>query len=45
MASNTTAQPGAVIPPDDPYRKLTVANPEDPNMRHISVPVAPTLSS
>jgi quercetin dioxygenase-like cupin family protein len=37
MASNTTAQPGAVIPPDDPYRKLTVANPEDPNMRHISV--------
>ena len=37
MASNTTAQPGAVIPPDDVYRKLTVANPEDPNMRHISV--------
>jgi quercetin dioxygenase-like cupin family protein len=35
--SNTNAQPGAVIPPDDAYRKLTVANPEDPNMRHISV--------
>ncbi len=36
MAANTT-QSGAVIPPDDANRKLTVANPEDPNMRHISV--------
>jgi quercetin dioxygenase-like cupin family protein len=30
-------QPGAAIPPDDANRKLTVANPEDPKMRHISV--------
>src|ERR1700737_3671514 len=37
MATNTTTQPEAVIPPDDARRKLTMANPEDPNMRHISV--------
>ena len=35
--TGTTAQPGAAIPPDDANRKLTVANPEDPKMRHISV--------
>ena len=34
MATN---QPGAVIPPDDANRELTLANPEDPNMRHIFV--------
>ena len=34
MATN---QPGAVIPPDDANRELTLANPEDPNMRRISV--------
>ena len=37
MATNLTTQPAAVIPPDDANRKLTVADPEDPNMRHISV--------
>ena len=28
---------GAAIPPDDVTKKLTVANPDDPKMRHISV--------
>ncbi len=37
MTTNTTTPPEAVIPPDDARRKLTMANPEDPNMRHISV--------
>src|SRR5712672_4257865 len=32
-----TSPPGAAIPPDDANNKLTVANPDDPNMRHISV--------
>jgi quercetin dioxygenase-like cupin family protein len=35
--TRTTTQPGAAIPPDDANRKLTVANPEDPKMRHISI--------
>jgi len=34
--TNTTA-PGAALPPDDASRKLTVANPDDPAMGHISV--------
>jgi hypothetical protein len=25
------------IPPDDTTRKLTLANPDDPNARHVSV--------
>jgi quercetin dioxygenase-like cupin family protein len=29
--------PGATIPPDDANKRLTVANPEDPKLRHISV--------
>ena len=33
----TTPQPGAVIPADDHDRRLAVANPEDRNMRFISV--------
>jgi quercetin dioxygenase-like cupin family protein len=33
----TTPQPGAVIPADDHDRRLAVANPEDHNMRFISV--------
>jgi hypothetical protein len=37
MTTNTTTPPKAVIPPDDARRKLTMAHPEDPNMRHISV--------
>jgi quercetin dioxygenase-like cupin family protein len=32
-----TAGPGAAIPPDDPTCKLTLANPDDPNLRHVSV--------
>jgi quercetin dioxygenase-like cupin family protein len=38
--TNTTSAPtggGAAIPPDDARNKLTLANPEDPKMRHISV--------
>jgi quercetin dioxygenase-like cupin family protein len=35
--ADTTPQPGAAIPPDDAARKLTLADPEDPDMRHISV--------
>jgi quercetin dioxygenase-like cupin family protein len=35
--TNTTSQPGAAVPADDPNRKLTVANPDDPKMRHIAV--------
>jgi hypothetical protein len=27
----------AAIPPDDASRRLTLANPDDPKMRHISV--------
>jgi quercetin dioxygenase-like cupin family protein len=34
--ANTTA-PGAALPPDDATRKLTVADPDDPAMGHISV--------
>ena len=37
MANNPATQPEAVIPPDDASRKLTMANSEDANMRHISV--------
>jgi quercetin dioxygenase-like cupin family protein len=37
MATNLTTQPGAGIPSDDANRKLAVADPEDPNLRHISV--------
>jgi quercetin dioxygenase-like cupin family protein len=35
--TGTAAQPGAAIPPDNANSKLTVANPDDPRMRHISV--------
>ena len=35
--TGTTTGPGAAIPPDDANRRLTVANPEDPKMRHVSV--------
>jgi quercetin dioxygenase-like cupin family protein len=34
--ANTT-EPGAALPPDDASRRLTVANPDDPAMGHISV--------
>jgi quercetin dioxygenase-like cupin family protein len=35
MADTTGSD--ATIPPDDPNNKLTLANPDDPAMRHISV--------
>ncbi len=35
--TGTTTGPGAAIPPDDANRRFTVANPEDPKMRHVSV--------
>ena len=35
--ANTTNQPQAAIPPDDMRRKLTLANPSDPKMQHVSV--------
>jgi quercetin dioxygenase-like cupin family protein len=35
--ANTTNQPQAAIPLDDVRRKLTVANPNDPRMQHVSV--------
>jgi quercetin dioxygenase-like cupin family protein len=36
-STNATAGQGASIPPDDKTRKLTLANPDDPKSRHISV--------
>jgi quercetin dioxygenase-like cupin family protein len=35
--TNTTTLPGTAIPPDDASKKLTVADPDDPKMRHISI--------
>jgi quercetin dioxygenase-like cupin family protein len=32
-----TTRSDATIPPDDPNNKLTLANPDDPTMRHVSV--------
>jgi quercetin dioxygenase-like cupin family protein len=37
MADRSTTLPGAAIPPDDASRKLTVANADDPKMRHLSI--------
>jgi quercetin dioxygenase-like cupin family protein len=34
---STTDQPRAVIPPDNVNNKLTLASPDDPKMRHVSV--------
>jgi hypothetical protein len=36
-ASPVNSQPRAAIPPDDPNRKLTVADPDGAEMRHVSV--------
>ena len=33
----TAGQPGSEIPPDDKTRSLTVAGPDDPHARHVSV--------
>ena len=35
--ANSTTPPRAAIPPDDATRKLTLADPDDPQSRHISV--------
>lgn len=37
MTSNTIIQPVASIPPDDANRKLTLAHPDDPKLRHVAV--------
>jgi quercetin dioxygenase-like cupin family protein len=37
MTNSRTTQPGTTIPPDDPKNKLTVANADDPKLRHISI--------
>ena len=37
MTNSATAQSGASIPPDDAARKLTLANPDHPDTRHVSV--------
>jgi quercetin dioxygenase-like cupin family protein len=37
MSADTTPHAGAAIPADDPTRKLALANPEDPKLRHVSV--------
>jgi quercetin dioxygenase-like cupin family protein len=35
--ADTTPQSGAAIPPDDAARELTLADPDDPKLRHISI--------
>ncbi len=35
--ADATTQSGATIPPDNADNKLTLANPDDPKLRHISV--------
>jgi quercetin dioxygenase-like cupin family protein len=35
--TSTTGQPGAAIPPDDANNKITLADPDDAKLRHISV--------
>jgi hypothetical protein len=39
MSDNThlLSQPDRAIPADDPRRKLTVVNTDDPTLRHVSV--------
>jgi quercetin dioxygenase-like cupin family protein len=37
MASSATAKSGASLPPDDATRKLTLANPDNPDARHVFV--------
>ena len=36
-STGTTPPPAAAIPPDDLNNQLTLANPDDPKMRHVSV--------
>ena len=35
--AHKTTQPAAAIPADDPSRKLSVIDPDDPALRHIAV--------
>jgi mannose-6-phosphate isomerase-like protein (cupin superfamily) len=37
VSAQSPSQPEATIPADDPQRKLTVADPDGPQMRHISI--------
>ena len=37
MANGNTALQASAIPPDDANRKLTVADPDDPKLRHLSI--------
>jgi quercetin dioxygenase-like cupin family protein len=37
MANGTTTSQAAAIPPDDANRQLTVADPDDPKLRHFSI--------
>lgn len=32
-----SSEPGPAIPADNPKRRLTVADPDDPTLRHVSV--------
>jgi mannose-6-phosphate isomerase-like protein (cupin superfamily) len=34
---SATAPPAAALPPDDPNRNLTLADPDDPTLRHVSI--------
>jgi quercetin dioxygenase-like cupin family protein len=36
-STGTTPPTATAIPPDDPNNQLTLANPDDPKMRHVSV--------
>lgn len=36
-SATTTTQPGAAIPSDDPNRKLSLIDPDDPKLRHVAV--------
>ncbi len=35
--SSTTTQPGSSVPADDPNRRLSVIDPDDPKLRHVAV--------
>jgi quercetin dioxygenase-like cupin family protein len=37
MINQTSSQPGATIPPDDPDRRLSVSDPDDPKLRHVAI--------
>ena len=43
-ASNPPSQPASALPPDDPKREVRIANADEPNMRHISVPFGDTYT-